>query len=855
MMFCIKTYAQLPYWTLDFESEGGYTTSIPEFTSKYTDYFIRTNGDSTASSVEFENIRGEYYFAAMDIKNTLYNDILPVELNIDDIDISAISELGFSIFLAEDDDGTKQDWDTLDFVHIQYDIDNSGIFTDLMWIRASGAKYNSVPSIDANFDGVGDSIDFVTSTFTEFRADIAGAGSIIDIKIIFSLDAGDEDIAIDNISILGPDRTAPESTWNPEDGAVDILLDAATTLTFDKAIRNIDDSEITDVASLVTLKEVDASGADVSFTASIDDAKKVVTITPDLDLASLSDYYVAFAAVEDVFDNATTLDEITFTTYDAAAKAINLVSPVGGEVYYAGQFATIEWSSIGVTTVDVFVYYNELDTWVAVLENIDSDGSESFEIPVEAEYGDSYRVAIVDVSNSSIADTSEVFGVYPHVSIYEIQSDTIGGASSYDAQPVYVTGIVTHVDETEGYYIQDSTMAWNGIYVSDTNLPVLGDSIGIFATVVENYEYTQLESVEGFSIIESGKDIPEPIVVTTLEASEEMYEGVFIKIINAEITNIEGSFGEFDIDDGSGGVSKIGSNLYNVVLDSLEYVTVQGLGYYSYGKRQILPRNQLDLVSANTLVIADYTVDTSSNIISYIPTTADLATFKAEISVSDSATFEVYDADGTAVASELDETKLLVVSAADGYTTRTYTLVIEDMLSDDATLSSLYVEGVTITGFSAGAEDYTVDLPAGTISIPVVTATATEANADVQIDYATDLTGDEAARTATVTVTAADEAATKTYTVLFNVLTSSIENVTTSELSIYPTKVENMLIVENTVEMNSIQIIDITGSIVVDKVVDNTSKTQLELSELRAGIYMLRAVAGDDIQVVRFIKQ
>ena len=187
-------------WTLNFESAGGYSTSITEFTDGYYDFFIRTDGSNIGSGFEVTNIQGSWYFAAEDIDGE--GATLPVTLTIDDINISGYTGLSFYVFLAEDDatDG-NEDWDAADYVHIDYDIDNSGSFTNLIWVEAEDGT-NTVPKIDTDFDGLGDGTE-ITSTFTEFNVNISSTGSLIDLKVTFNLDSGDEDIAIDVLRITG----------------------------------------------------------------------------------------------------------------------------------------------------------------------------------------------------------------------------------------------------------------------------------------------------------------------------------------------------------------------------------------------------------------------------------------------------------------------------------------------------------------------------------------------------------------------------------------------------------------------------------------------------------------------------
>ena len=82
----------------------------------------------------------------------------------------------------------------------------------------------------------------------------------------------------------------------------------------------------------------------------------------------------------------------------------------------------------------------------------------------------------------------------------------------------------------------------------------------------------------------------------------------------------------------------------------------------------------------------------------------------------------------------------------------------------DATLKTLTVDGNSVT-LVGDQKDYTVDLPNGTVDIPMVAAAATDPNAKVVVTQATDLSGQ-----AIVDVTAEDGVTKLQYTVSFNVL-------------------------------------------------------------------------------------
>jgi hypothetical protein len=205
-VFLLLAFLGLGFWGLGqtticnitFESSGGYSTSVAEFTDGSYNFFTRTNGSNIGSNYFVSNIQGSYYFAGEDIDE---GASLPVSLTIDDVNISGYSSLQLKVYLAEDDDGSNQDWDGTDYVHFDYDIDNTGSFSNLLWVEGANSS-NTEPKIDTDFNGQGDGTA-ITSTFAQFTANITGTGSLLDIKITFNLDSGDEDIAIDNIEIVG----------------------------------------------------------------------------------------------------------------------------------------------------------------------------------------------------------------------------------------------------------------------------------------------------------------------------------------------------------------------------------------------------------------------------------------------------------------------------------------------------------------------------------------------------------------------------------------------------------------------------------------------------------------------------
>ena len=108
-------------------------------------------------------------------------------------------------------------------------------------------------------------------------------------------DESDNAITASSITFTAADSTAPVVTFDPADTATGIPITANVTLTFNEAVRNINDSELTNsnLGSLITLEYV-SDNTTIDFTATIDSDKKVITINPDSDFIHGEIVYVKF---------------------------------------------------------------------------------------------------------------------------------------------------------------------------------------------------------------------------------------------------------------------------------------------------------------------------------------------------------------------------------------------------------------------------------------------------------------------------------------------------------------------------------------------------------------------------------
>lgn len=195
--------------------------------------------------------------------------------------------------------------------------------------------------------------------------------------------------------------------------------------------------------------------------------------------------------------------------------------------------------------------------------------------------------------------------------IYDIQGQA--DASPYVGESVTTKGIVT-ATYSSAYCIQDGDSAWTGLYVYDySNTPSVGDSIEITGTIAEYYELTEMKNLTEFTVLSSGNDLPEPILVATGEVSEK-YEAVYIKVENAICTDTDLGYGEWQVNDGSGAlvVDDLGVS-YTPTLNAT--YTITGPIYYNYEEYKLIPVTEDDIILSMEIYFTEnpYPTDIEKN--------------------------------------------------------------------------------------------------------------------------------------------------------------------------------------------------------------------------------------------------
>ncbi|MCB0400619.1 MAG: T9SS type A sorting domain-containing protein [Flavobacteriales bacterium] len=251
-------------------------------------------------------------------------------------------------------------------------------------------------------------------------------------------------------------------------------------------------------------------------------------------------------------------------------------------------------------------------------------------------------------------------------SIYEIQYTTAPSGDSPEVGNVVTTkGVVTGIMQfgaaKHTFFIQDSALAWNGLYVYHTNDSTLlrGDSVEVTGTVTEFNGVTELTSVSNITVLNSGNALPTPVNNTTLNGNMEEWEGVLIKVANAQCTSNTPGFGMWELNDGSG-VLLADDDIFPYATTAVVGTNydVTGIGHYSFSAYKILPRDINDIVVSTVGI----TERTQENVTVYPNPANDVINFNLAVN---NATINIVDITGKTLKSVNTITNMTRVDVSD----------------------------------------------------------------------------------------------------------------------------------------------------------------------------------------------
>ena len=250
-------------------------------------------------------------------------------------------------------------------------------------------------------------------------------------------------------SLIGPtDTAAPTLTFSPANGATAVANSGNITLTFNEAVRLLNNSALsnTNVDALITVKDTNSSGSNIAFDATV--SGQVITINPTSDFSSEQVIYVAIGTtVEDAANNAISAASATFTATDTAAPTLTF-SPANGATAVANS------GNITLTFNEAVRLLNN-----SALSNTNVDAL--------------ITVKDTNSSGSNIAFDATVSG----------QVITINPTSDFSSEQVIYVAIGTTVEDAANNAISAASATFTA---TDTAAPTLTFSPANGATAVAN---------------------------------------------------------------------------------------------------------------------------------------------------------------------------------------------------------------------------------------------------------------------------------------------------------------------------------------------------------------------------------
>ncbi len=189
--------------------------------------------------------------------------------------------------------------------------------------------------------------------------------------------------------------------------------------------------------------------------------------------------------------------------------------------------------------------------------------------------------------------------VYPtlsstnQITIQEIQRDrTEKGGSSYADETVTTTGVVTATGDS-GYYLQDGSGPWSGIFVYIDRSPKVspGDKLRVTGKVTEYYSLTEIKPSSTEKLGETA--VPDPLMLKTSKVGQEKYESTLVKVEGLKVASTPNEHGVWTVNDGSGKVAIDGSNTgaeYQPDSKGTAINYISGPVTFSYGQFRIQPK-------------------------------------------------------------------------------------------------------------------------------------------------------------------------------------------------------------------------------------------------------------------------
>ncbi len=549
-----------------------------------------------------------------------------------------------------------------------------------------------------------------------------------------------QSLRLDNAILTGtPENAPPVATFDPVSGSTGVLVNVNPVITFNEPIQKTNGTPLTntDLPSLLTFKMTNASGTNVPYTATINDAKTVINVVPAANLAFTHLYYLAVAPVEDGLGNESGTQSSTFTTM------ANTIS----------NDATLSDLDVNGTTVAGFTssmltYIVELPYGTTVVPSVTATpafGLATVSITPAASLPGTTSVVVTAQDGTTQLTYAISFTLATPSN--DATLSTFKWMPSGGSQSILVTGFAPTIMD---YSID--------LPVEVTSLTISASTTNSGATLV----VTPPANLSGTALQRTGT-----VVVTAQNGTTTHTYTVLFNITNSLPYHFKEGFVTFPPVNWTytGNISLSAANGTGIYATGLSSPKFKWTAPADGGILNMPVCN-----TAGTLVFYVRVLDNSL---------ADQLHLYIEKSTNGGSTWTTLSTDpmpmtgSTAIWNQVtipvnDNSSSLLLrfrgSAITGTASQGLFYIDDVSLTmnpvADASLSDLKVGGTTVAGFSAAIYSYNVVLPPGTTVVPPVTATTSWAGATAIVTNAPGLPG-----TSTVAVTAQNGINTTLYTV------------------------------------------------------------------------------------------
>jgi hypothetical protein len=210
----------------------------------------------------------------------------------------------------------------------------------------------------------------------KYTVDMTGTNveEMSDLVVAIFVQASNKEILNSNYSV---ETGSMIISMTPANGSNSISVSTPMVITFRQAVRMKDGSAITNnnAASVITLKENNATGLAVGFTATVNSAKTIFTVTPTSNLKYNQKYYLKIDTLENNQGVNTLAQSSTFTT---ELSTVNVTKPqTNALVIYPNPASDrIYINSDNISTISRVELMNAIGNIVRILDTPSATGNE-----------------------------------------------------------------------------------------------------------------------------------------------------------------------------------------------------------------------------------------------------------------------------------------------------------------------------------------------------------------------------------------------------------------------------------------------------------------------------------------------